>query len=318
MVELAPYAADDHDWFVASDWSARRTGRPTASDHVLGVGGASTMLAQCTVRRRSSGPRPRHRLRGAGLPPGGSCAARGRHRRQRAMPRAGLASTRRINGDRLDLRRGSLFEPVQGERFDLVVSNPPFVIGSPQRRAARLPRLRAGGDAVCASVGPRRPRPPAPSPAGASFSPTGRSPTVTTGRASPRRGSPTTGLRRVGHPARGQDPAAYIEMWLRDAGEQWSPRYRELYDEWLDDPRAARGARHRVRPDLAPPRRAGRPGSALPARSTGVGAAGGSRRRAVVRRAETSLAADPASVLTAAVAARDRCRGRDAPRGSRS
>ena len=30
-----------------------------------------------------------------------------------------------------------------------------------------------------------------------------------------------------------QDPAAYVEMWLRDAGEQWSPRYRDLYDQWL-------------------------------------------------------------------------------------
>lgn len=30
-------------------------------------------------------------------------------------------------GEGLDLRRGSLFEPVAGERFDVVVSNPPYV-----------------------------------------------------------------------------------------------------------------------------------------------------------------------------------------------
>lgn len=30
-------------------------------------------------------------------------------------------------GERLDLRKGSLFEPVAGERFDVVVSNPPYV-----------------------------------------------------------------------------------------------------------------------------------------------------------------------------------------------
>ncbi len=35
-----------------------------------------------------------------------------------------------LNGiDNLDLREGSVFEPVEGETFDLVVSNPPFVIG---------------------------------------------------------------------------------------------------------------------------------------------------------------------------------------------
>jgi methylase of polypeptide subunit release factors len=33
------------------------------------------------------------------------------------------------NGVNIDAREGSLFEPVRGERFDLIVSNPPFVIG---------------------------------------------------------------------------------------------------------------------------------------------------------------------------------------------
>jgi methylase of polypeptide subunit release factors len=35
--------------------------------------------------------------------------------------------------DNVETRRGSLFEPVAGERFDLIVCNPPFVI-SPERR----------------------------------------------------------------------------------------------------------------------------------------------------------------------------------------
>jgi methylase of polypeptide subunit release factors len=35
--------------------------------------------------------------------------------------------------DNVDTRRGSLFEPVAGERFDLIVCNPPFVV-SPERR----------------------------------------------------------------------------------------------------------------------------------------------------------------------------------------
>lgn len=38
-----------------------------------------------------------------------------------------------LNGleDRIDVRRGDLFEPVRGERFDLVTFNPPFFRGTP-------------------------------------------------------------------------------------------------------------------------------------------------------------------------------------------
>lgn len=35
----------------------------------------------------------------------------------------------RLNGVRVRVRRGSLFEPVGGERFDAIVSNPPYVPG---------------------------------------------------------------------------------------------------------------------------------------------------------------------------------------------
>ena len=33
---------------------------------------------------------------------------------------------------RIDVRHGDLFEPVAGERFDLVLFNPPFLLGAPQ------------------------------------------------------------------------------------------------------------------------------------------------------------------------------------------
>ncbi len=131
MIELAPYAADQHDWFIASDWSARRTGRPTASDHVLGVGGASTMLAQCTVRPEVE----------RALDLGTGCGVQAFHLAGHAQEVIGTDISDRclefasfnaaLNGIPLEVRRGSLFEPVEEERFDLVVSNPPFVIGSP-------------------------------------------------------------------------------------------------------------------------------------------------------------------------------------------
>ncbi len=58
-----------------------------------------------------------------------------------ARVNAGLA------GLPVDVRRGDLFAPVAGERFDLVVANPPYV----PARSARLPRH---GVARCWDAGP--------------------------------------------------------------------------------------------------------------------------------------------------------------------
>ena len=72
--------------------------------------------------------------------------------------------------DRIEVRLGDLFEPVAGERVDLVVSNPPYYLGEPTsalERALRSPgfaegfaaglekHLKAGGSAlvVLSSVG---------------------------------------------------------------------------------------------------------------------------------------------------------------------
>src|SRR4051794_37290218 len=50
LVDLRPYAADDGQWWLACDLGEAATGGPLPEDHVLGVGGASTTLAQWTVR----------------------------------------------------------------------------------------------------------------------------------------------------------------------------------------------------------------------------------------------------------------------------
>ena len=76
---------------------------------------------------RASRARRRHRLRRAGVAPGAHCAdIVATDTNDRALALA--AATARASGQSWDLRRGSLFEPVAGERFDLIVSNPPFVI----------------------------------------------------------------------------------------------------------------------------------------------------------------------------------------------
>ncbi len=57
------------------------------------------------------------------------------------------ATTAALNGRRWELLQGSLLEPVGQRRFDLIVSNPPFIVGSGLRAGRRwlpLPRQRPG------------------------------------------------------------------------------------------------------------------------------------------------------------------------------
>jgi len=66
-----------------------------------------------------------------------------------------------LNGVRVTARRGDLFGPVAGRRFDVIVSNPPYLPHPseelPQRGLARAvdagPRGRAFIDRICAEVG---------------------------------------------------------------------------------------------------------------------------------------------------------------------
>lgn len=66
----------------------------------------------------------------------------------------------RINGVRVDARRGDLFAPVAGERFDLIVSNPPYVPAAEEALPRRGPQRawdagldgRALMDRICAGA----------------------------------------------------------------------------------------------------------------------------------------------------------------------
>ncbi len=131
-VDLRPYSAVDArgelNWWLASDLREVATGETLAPDHVLGAGGASVTLAQVTLRDDV----------GSVLDLGTGCGIQAlhaaRHGRevvatdisQSALQYAGFNAA--LNGIDLDLRHGSMLDPVLGEQFDLVVSNPPFVI----------------------------------------------------------------------------------------------------------------------------------------------------------------------------------------------
>ncbi len=220
-------------WWVVSDLGTGLDGvqRPLRPEHVLGVGGASTTLAQLTPRD------PVGRALDVGTGCGVQALHAARHARQvvgtdvspRALRLAGLTAA--LSGVRLDLRAGDLLEPVAGESFDLVVSNPPFVIGAPDPRSYRdsgLPLdtvgarlagdapglLTEGGTLVLLANWVHR--------AGADWA---------------ERVSgwlPAYGVDALVVQRELLDPAAYVATWLADAGERGDPSYAGRYDAWLD------------------------------------------------------------------------------------
>ncbi|GAA0902559.1 methyltransferase [Virgisporangium ochraceum] len=151
-VELEPYG----DWWVLSDLSTSlRPGLPLAPDHVLGVGGASSTLAQATIREPVD----------SALDLGTGCGVQALHLSghahavtatdlsERALRFA--ATTAALNDLNWDLRLGDLAGPVRGERFDLVVSNPPFVVGPGSVNGGATHTYRDSGrpgDQVCAEL----------------------------------------------------------------------------------------------------------------------------------------------------------------------
>jgi len=117
------------DFHVLADLPAA-PGRALDGEHVLGVGGASTTLTSATLRApvgsaldigTGSGVQALHLS-------GHAERVTGTDISERALGFA--AANARLNGLDWELLHGDMLAPVAGRRFDLVVSNPPFVIGA--------------------------------------------------------------------------------------------------------------------------------------------------------------------------------------------
>lgn len=116
-----------------------------APDFVLGVSPASMTLAELTIRRPV----------GSALDLGTGCGVQSLHLSRhshrvvatdvnsRALRLA--RATMRLNAvDTVDIREGSLFEPIGSQAYDLIVTNPPYVMSPPGSAEARLTYREAG------------------------------------------------------------------------------------------------------------------------------------------------------------------------------
>jgi methylase of polypeptide subunit release factors len=237
LVDMRPYGSvggtgEQDLWLIADLTPGMDGGESTVpADHVLGLNSAATTLAQLAIRR------PVDRA----LDLGTGCGVQALHLashvetivgtdiNDRALAMAAL--TARLNGVKLELRNGHLFEPVRDETFDLIVSNPPFVISPRSELIYRDGGM--GGDELCRRFVMEAPR------------------HLTDGgvcqllanwmhvRGEQWQDRLRGWLLRTGCDAwivqrEVSDPAEYIELWLKDAGLHGSPVYRERYEEWLE------------------------------------------------------------------------------------
>lgn len=233
-LDLRPYGDESHDWWVVCDLTPGLDGRENPRDplYVLGISEASSSLAQLTVRPEV----------GRALDLGTGCGVQALHLSGHARevvatdvnPRAvELARlTSRLNGLDVDVRDGSLFEPVAGERFDLISTSPPFVVSPPEgdrlvyretgfdgddvvRRIVTQAsgHLNDGGWCQLLAAWIHREGEPWQERLAAWIEPTGLDAWVVQ-------------RERV-------DLPEYAEMWLADAGLRHGPGHVERYDRWL-------------------------------------------------------------------------------------
>jgi methylase of polypeptide subunit release factors len=239
-LDLRPYSFLDArgagQWWIASDLGELATGAALRTDHVLGVGGASVTLSGLLLPGAVD----------TALDLGTGCGIQALHLAREARHVVATDISRRalelaaLNAalndvTSIEFRHGSLFEPVAGERFDRIATNPPFVI-TPRRPGVPEYEYRDGGavgdDLVAGIVRSVREH----------LVPGGVAQLL--GNWEYRAGE--DGLQRALGWAGAVDawiieretldPARYAETWIRDGGTRpGDPGYEPLLDAWLDD-----------------------------------------------------------------------------------
>lgn len=227
---------DGHAGYAVSDLKVRPgDGRVPADDHVVGTGGASGNLARLVVHRPVDNVLDLgtgcgvQAVYAAGRSPGARVTATDVNPRALELAEMSFA----LSGvDGAELLRGSLLEPVEGRRFDLIVSNPPFVVAPPGDRRFTYRESGMAGDDFCRRLVESASR---------YLNDGGYCQLL----ANWLHVDGVPWEERVGAWVDGcdawivqrdvQDPAEYVELWLRDSCEAGTPEYRARYEAWLDE-----------------------------------------------------------------------------------
>ena len=241
LLDLRPYAfTDAHgvgQWWVISDLGELALGHALGEQHVLGVGGASSTLSGLMIPDAAASV----------LDLGTGCGIQAMHASrfaerivatdisERALEIARM--NMELNGiEGVEFRLGSLFEPVAGERFDRVVSNPPFVI-TPRGEGVPEYDYRDGGmvgdgivEAVITGVAEHL------EPGGVAqllgnWEYRGRDDAFERVADWVER----SGLDHWIIEREVQHVTEYAETWIRDGGTRPGEHFDRLYDAWLDD-----------------------------------------------------------------------------------
>ncbi|MEU0314790.1 methyltransferase [Nocardioides sp. NPDC006273] len=234
-LDVRPYATDDTALWVVSDLTPGLDGGPQriGHEHVLGISPASTSLAQLTIRDQV----------GTALDLGTGCGVQALHLathsdrvvatdvNQRALWITAFNAALNDVADRIDVRNGSFFEPVAGERFDLIATNPPFVI-SPATgerlvyRDSGLPGDRVVEDIVRAAPGML---------AEGGWCQILGNWIISEDKPWDDRLEGWLGADVDAFVVQREvlDPASYVELWLKDSGHHGSEDYLTRYDTWL-------------------------------------------------------------------------------------
>lgn len=132
-LDVRPHTIAGRDRFVFSDLDASMTDHVPGPEHVLGVGAASLSLLSATpltpvesVLDLGTGSAVQALAQSAVAQ---RVVATDVHERALMLAEATMEGAEVTN---VELRHGSWFEPVDDERFDRVVANPPFVVGLPE------------------------------------------------------------------------------------------------------------------------------------------------------------------------------------------
>ncbi len=234
-VELRPYGSEDDGatgWLL-SDLTPGLDGdvSPIRPDYVLGASPASLTLAQITMRS------PVTRALDLGTGCGVQSYHLAHHAEQviatdvnpRALQLARIGAE--LSHKHIDFRQGSLFDPVDGG-FDLIVSNPPYVMSPPSNERLTYRETQFNADDLVAAIIRDAPR----------YLNSGGSAQLLTNWAITDQPwedrlagwVADSGCDLWAVERERLDRFAYIEMWLTDAGLAGSQQWENHYRQWLD------------------------------------------------------------------------------------